>query len=268
MVNRFLPFIVALVVLSSLFSYSIVVFKAKISATIEQPNVKQSAYFDIESFLSGQKLAEDIAGTIPSKNNSLLRNTNKTEQAIFRLAVNMQQLKAENAAEERIRRISKRRIRRFTDKLPSIADNIGASMFFEEKEKTLVQKDIEKMLKYAKKHKGIPYVWGGSSVKGFDCSGFTRHTFNHLGVKIPRNSHLQSKLGKVIPLAQAQPGDMVFFGKKAGDTYKTNHTGIIVENKGGAIKMIHSTYRGVVVDEVMKINSYARRFLFVKRILK
>ncbi len=265
MINRFLLFLFSFIVVSGLLCFSIFIFEVKLSGLEKKTTVEKTAYFDIEMFLSGQALAQEVTGYKPALSKQPFRRTDSTQKRIFRYPVNVEQLMARNAVDERIRKNSRRRMQRFADRLPQVIDNYGAKTFFKEKKKSQVQKDIEKMLKYAKKHKGIPYVWGGTTVKGFDCSGFTRHTYRHLGVKLPRNSHHQSKLGKVVPLAQAQPGDMVFFGKKIGDTYKTNHTGIVVENNNGSIRMIHSTYRGVVVDEVMKINSYARRFLFVKR---
>ena len=64
----------------------------------------------------------------------------------------------------------------------------------------------------ASKFLGVPYVWGGSSPSGFDCSGLVQYVFSELGVELPRGSVDQSEVGTpVASLAQAQPGDLLFF---------------------------------------------------------
>ncbi len=64
----------------------------------------------------------------------------------------------------------------------------------------------------ASKFLGVPYVWGGSSPSGFDCSGLVQYVFAQLGVSVPRGSVDQSEVGTpVASLADAQPGDLLFF---------------------------------------------------------
>lgn len=58
---------------------------------------------------------------------------------------------------------------------------------------------------------GIPYVWGGESPKGFDCSGLLQYVWNQLGVKIPRVTYDQWKAGRSVGRGQLRPGDAVFF---------------------------------------------------------
>lgn len=60
---------------------------------------------------------------------------------------------------------------------------------------------------------GIPYVWGGTSTKGFDCSGFTQHVFRKAGIELPRTAAQQQKA--TTKVSEPKPGDLVFFGAPA-----------------------------------------------------
>jgi cell wall-associated NlpC family hydrolase len=68
-----------------------------------------------------------------------------------------------------------------------------------------------KIVSEGKKYLGIPYVWGGTSPKGMDCSGLVVLVMNSLGIHPPRVSVDQSKFGKEVPLSDIQPGDLLFF---------------------------------------------------------
>lgn len=62
---------------------------------------------------------------------------------------------------------------------------------------------------YANTFIGVPYVWGGTTPRGFDCSGLMLYVYRHFGIKLPRLSQQQRYAGKVISKSEAQPGDMV-----------------------------------------------------------
>lgn len=80
-----------------------------------------------------------------------------------------------------------------------------------------------------------PYLWGGKTIFGIDCSGFIQVVFRIAGIDLPRDSHKQLGHGRVInSLEDAQPGDLLFFGKKRGDI---NHIGMLLE----AGKIIHAS---------------------------
>jgi cell wall-associated NlpC family hydrolase len=63
----------------------------------------------------------------------------------------------------------------------------------------------------AKKYLGARYNYGGMSTKGFDCSGFVQYVYQENGIKLPRSTVSQFEQGKKIELADAKPGDLVFF---------------------------------------------------------
>ncbi|PUB32100.1 cell wall-associated NlpC family hydrolase [Promicromonospora sp. AC04] len=62
----------------------------------------------------------------------------------------------------------------------------------------------------AMRYLGVPYVWGGSTPAGFDCSGFTSYVYAQVGIDLPRTSSEQRYAGTVVPWSQAQPGDMIW----------------------------------------------------------
>ena len=63
---------------------------------------------------------------------------------------------------------------------------------------------------------GTPYVWGGASPAGFDCSGFTWYVFQQLGISIPRSSSAQRNAGTVVSASEARPGDLVWWPGHVG----------------------------------------------------
>lgn len=79
--------------------------------------------------------------------------------------------------------------------------------------KTSAQSDVsgEAIVESAKKYLGTPYVWGGSSPSGFDCSGLTSKVYREHGISIPRTARKQAFGGTIISESEARPGDLVVF---------------------------------------------------------
>ncbi|MDO8848427.1 MAG: NlpC/P60 family protein [Coriobacteriia bacterium] len=92
---------------------------------------------------------------------------------------------------------------------------------------------------------GVPYVWGGSSPSGFDCSGLTQYCYRQIGISLPRTSQSQYQTGQHIArdrLDLLKPGDLVFFGT-GGDGDRVHHVGMYV----GDGNYVHAPYTGTLV---------------------
>ena len=99
---------------------------------------------------------------------------------------------------------------------------------------------------------GVPYVWGGASPSGFDCSGLTMYVYAQVGVSLPHSSYAQYGMGVAVSQSQLQPGDLVFF-------YGLGHVGIYI----GGGQYIHAPHTG----DVVKISSLGSGYVGARRIL-
>lgn len=102
---------------------------------------------------------------------------------------------------------------------------------------------VEIIIDYARSFIGSPYLFGGQSPKGFDCSGYIRYVFNNFGIDLPRTAEEQYNKGREVSEKDAKPGDIVAF--ITGDVI--THTGIYL----GGGKFISSTSsHGVMIAPV------------------
>ena len=111
--------------------------------------------------------------------------------------------------------------------------------------KILIDRDqAEAIIATGKKYMGVPYVFGGTTPSGFDCSGFIQYVFKQNGIMIPRLADEQYKLGKSVKTSELIPGDLVFFS-----TYEpgASHCGIYI---GDGQFMHASSSRGIRIDRL------------------
>ena len=97
------------------------------------------------------------------------------------------------------------------------------------------QERVEKAHKFL----GLPYLWGGTSSHGYDCSGFMYRIFAAGGIRIPRDASVQAQYGENIPLDQIKPGDLLFFAYEKGQG-RIHHVGMYI----GDNSFIHSPRTG------------------------
>lgn len=134
---------------------------------------------------------------------------------------------------------------------------------------TAVKRDS--IVNYAQQYLGTPYLWGGSSEKGFDCSGFVYYVFKHFGISVSRTSRGFKDKGEEVNIAQSSPGDIILFTGTNAAVRQIGHVGIILKNAEGIVDFIHSSsskkHYGVTITRYNE-SGYVKRFLRVINILK
>jgi len=118
----------------------------------------------------------------------------------------------------------------------------------------------------AMRYLNAPYLWGGRSPFGIDCSGFTQVVYKFAGVKLLRDAYQQAEQGAVINfIEEAQPGDLAFFGNETG---KIIHVGMILKDN----RIIHSSGK-VRIDKIdhfgihnAETKKYSHQLKVIKRV--
>lgn len=88
------------------------------------------------------------------------------------------------------------------------------------------------LVSYALQFVGVPYVWGGETPAGWDCSGFVKYIYGQYGISMPHSSYSMGSMGYAVPYGQQQPGDLVCYG---------GHVGIYIGNG----QLVHASDYGV-----------------------
>ena len=116
---------------------------------------------------------------------------------------------------------------------------------------------------YALQFVGYPYVYGGSSPKGFDCSGFTSYVYKQFGITINRTASTQLDNGTPVSMSELQPGDLVMFKKSGTGSKRASHVGIYIGNN----QFVHASTStvGVIVSD-MDSAYYGTGFVGARRL--
>ena len=138
---------------------------------------------------------------------------------------------------------------------------------------TKISVSEESLIKTSKQLMGVPYLWGGTSFKGVDCSGFTKTIYFLNGIILPRDASQQVMIGETIDKtgnwANLKPGDLLFFGDKREDgSERVIHVAMWLGNG----EFIHASDKVRVNSMIVTASNYddynAKRYLRAKRILK
>jgi cell wall-associated NlpC family hydrolase len=122
------------------------------------------------------------------------------------------------------------------------------------------------LAKVVNKFMRAPYLWGGRSPFGVDCSGFTQVVFKTLGIRLPRDSHQQAACGNRVDFVpEAKAGDIAFFENKEG---RIAHAGIIVDtgqiaHAYGHVRLDRLDHQGIYNNE---LKEYTHRLRVIKRL--
>jgi hypothetical protein len=107
----------------------------------------------------------------------------------------------------------------------------------------------------AKRFIGVPYVWGGSSPSGFDCSGLVRYVYGRFGINLPHSSYADFDLGEAVSRWALKPGDLVFFND-------LGHVGLYI----GHGRFIHAPHTGTTV-QISTLSSFNSSYDGARRIV-
>ena len=110
-------------------------------------------------------------------------------------------------------------------------------------------------VRYAKRFLGVPYVWGGDSPSGFDCSGLVRYVYERFGIDLPHSTYADFDLGVAVGRWALKPGDLVFFNG-------VGHVGLYV----GDGRFIHAPHTGTTV-QISTLASYSSSYDGARRIV-
>lgn len=126
---------------------------------------------------------------------------------------------------------------------------------FQDKQKKLIEECVRRL--------GIPYLWGGTSQRGYDCSGFTQAVYSTIGISIPKYSQSQAKTGILVSKENMKIGDLIFFDSDGGSNI--NHVAMYIGNR----KMAHSasTPGCVVIEDIDSSYLFKKDVVVIKRIL-
>ena len=131
---------------------------------------------------------------------------------------------------------------------------------------SLLTNKSNEIINYAKQLINAPYLWGGKSILGIDCSGFTQLVFQMCGISLPRDAYQQAKQGELIQNTDdVQRGDLIFF---INANNKIHHVGIAIDNNSiihasGKVRIDYLNDKGIIHT---KSKSLTHIFHSIKRV--
>ncbi|MBL4624467.1 MAG: C40 family peptidase [Flavobacteriales bacterium] len=126
----------------------------------------------------------------------------------------------------------------------------------------------QKLVEYANMYLNSPYLWGGKTPFGIDCSGLVQMVYRLCGVKLPRDASQQAALGTTLSfIEEAEEGDLAFFDNNEGDI---NHVGIILKDNyiihaSGKVRVDRIDHQGIYNTDN---RDYSHKLRIIKKVIK
>ena len=130
---------------------------------------------------------------------------------------------------------------------------------------TAPNSNADEIINFAKTFLGVPYVYGGASPAGFDCSGFIQYVFKEYGFSLARTAGAQSLFGMDVTLDELQPGDLLYFKGRNVNSTSIGHVGIVTGVVNGKVEFIHAAGKSVKMETLNKNSYYVPRFIKARR---
>lgn len=225
-----------------------------------QRGIKQS--FENNSFEEVEQHFSTLLSIIESPKNEALKNAHKEE--VIQL---VERLESFQTTQEKRSNQFKNLVQKYQSKLLGV---VNSSQIQAKESKNQKQTDWKapsdpafvnqvRLIEFAFTLENVPYLYGGNTPEGFDCSGFISYVFwKVLQKKLPRRSVDQFTESVRIQKSDAQLGDLVFFGLKG----EVSHVGILISEKGKPLRMIHaSSSRGITTDWIEDSDYFRPRLM-------
>lgn len=119
---------------------------------------------------------------------------------------------------------------------------------------------VASVIENARAYQGTPYLFGGTTRMGMDCSALLQLSFAEAGVTIPRSSNEQAAWGDPIKPTELRPGDFLFFGASPGSQVIT-HVGMVTVVDGEGVEFIHASTSLGVIENSFEADYYLSRFI-------
>jgi len=129
----------------------------------------------------------------------------------------------------------------------------------------IARHDPDSILRHARRFLHAPYLWGGKTAMGIDCSGYTQVVLACAGIPIPRDAYLQADQGEAVDFIDlAEPGDLAFFDNEEG---RITHVGILLEkgviiHASGSVRLDTLDHQGIYNNET---KLYTHKLRLIKR---
>jgi cell wall-associated NlpC family hydrolase len=119
---------------------------------------------------------------------------------------------------------------------------------------------LASVIENARSYQGVPYLFGGTTRLGMDCSALLQLSFADAGIDIPRSSNEQASWGEPVKPTELRPGDFLFFGAAPGSPIIT-HVGMVTVVDAEGVEFIHASTSLGVTENSFELDYYLSRFI-------